>query len=78
MSGRESFDSMFDDGEDMTDYLDWDNAFHDELPDEPVTIAVRMEVSPSILVAIDKKAASKGKTRKAFFDDAIQTALSAV
>ena len=72
----DEFDEMFDSGEDMDDYIDWDDAVDEPVPSGPVVVAVRMELNPAVLSAIDRKAAKAGKTRTAFMEEAIGAALA--
>lgn len=72
----DEFDEMFDSGEDMDDYIDWDDVVDEPVPAGPVVVAVRMELNPAVLSAIDRKAAKAGKTRTAFMEEAIGVALA--
>jgi len=72
----DEFDARFDSGEDMDDLFEWDEAFHDDIGDGNVDVAVRVYMPRSVLDAAKRMAEKAGKSRSQFIVDAIGAAVA--
>lgn len=57
----EEFDRRFDDGEDMSEYIDWSRAFRPN----PVAKRVNVDMPAHMVAKLDRHAKQRGVTRQA-------------
>lgn len=67
---------MFDSGEDMDDMFEWGSAFHDDIGNGNVDVAVRVYMPRTVLEAAKRVAEKRGQTRSEFMVDAISSAIA--
>ena len=68
----EEIDRMFDEGEDISEYVDWEHPVHDEIGDGPIRYRVSFTFDPQTYKALSDLAASKGQTRAEYLGRLIE------
>ena len=71
----EEFDRRFDDGEDMSEYMDWSSArrFNRE---KQQTVRISLDVAPTMLSALDTESERIAITRQALIKELIDDGLA--
>lgn len=73
----DELDAMFDSGEDMGDMFEWDEAFHDDIGNGNIDVAVRVYMPRAMLDAAQRMAERRGQTRSEFVVEAVGAAIAA-